>query len=141
MDYSFCKYIWKWNTNRSNNVLCIHENEFFLTYYFTYCSNTSWFCSINSVSHIETRGRSQNSMFHITNHSICVVLDSRNISRSENIRNFRISWMIIQAMERSPINDLEIRYLLSQNLTSDTEDHEVIIKGIEQSYWYEGYKR
>lgn len=49
--------------------------------------------------------------------------------------------MIIQAMERSPINDLELRYLLSQNLTSDTEDHEVIIKGIEQSYWYEGYER
>lgn len=47
----------------------------------------------------------------------------------------------LQAMERSPINDLEIRYLLSQNLTSDTEDREVIIKGIEQSYWYEGYER
>ena len=27
------------------------------------------------------------------------------------------------------------------NLTSDTEDREVIIKGIEQSYWYEGNKR
>lgn len=49
--------------------------------------------------------------------------------------------MIIQAMERSTINDLEIRYLLSQNLTLDTEDREVIIKGIEQSYWYEGNKR
>ena len=49
--------------------------------------------------------------------------------------------MILQAMERSPINDLEIRFLLSQNLTSDTEDREVIIKGIEQSYWYEGNKR
>ena len=49
--------------------------------------------------------------------------------------------MIIQAMERSPINDLEIRFLLSQNLTSDTEDCEVIIKGIEQSYWYEGYEK
>ena len=47
----------------------------------------------------------------------------------------------LQAMERSPINDLEIRYLLSQNLTSDTEDREVIIKGIEQNYWYEGYEK
>ncbi|MBP5705391.1 MAG: Fic family protein [Paludibacteraceae bacterium] len=47
----------------------------------------------------------------------------------------------LQAMERSPINDLEIRYLLSQNLTSDTEDREVIINGIEQSYWYEGYEK
>lgn len=94
-----------------------------------------------AVSRIKTRGWSQNSMFHITNHSICVVLDSRNIRRSGNIWNFLISWMIIQAMERSTINDLEIRYLLSQNLTSDTEDREVIIKGIEQSYWYEGNKR
>ncbi|MBR6597567.1 MAG: Fic family protein [Paludibacteraceae bacterium] len=47
----------------------------------------------------------------------------------------------LQAMEHSTINDLEIRYLLSQNLTSDTEDREVIIKGIEQSYWYEGHEK
>ncbi len=47
----------------------------------------------------------------------------------------------LQAMERSPINDLEIRYLLSQNLTSETEDREVIFKGIEQSYYYEGYEK
>lgn len=47
----------------------------------------------------------------------------------------------LQAMERSPINDLEIRYLLSQNLTSDTEDREVIFKGIDQSYYYEGYEK
>ena len=47
----------------------------------------------------------------------------------------------ISAMERSPINDLELRYLLSQNLTSDTENREVIFKGIEQSYYYEGYEK
>lgn len=47
----------------------------------------------------------------------------------------------LQAMERSPINDLEIRYLLSQHLTSDTDSREVIIKGIEQSYYYEGYEK
>ena len=44
-------------------------------------------------------------------------------------------------MERSPINDFELRYLLSQNLTSDTESREVIFKGIEQSYYYEGYEK
>ena len=44
-------------------------------------------------------------------------------------------------MERSPINDFELRYLLSQNLTSDTENREVIFKGIEQSYYYEGYEK
>lgn len=47
----------------------------------------------------------------------------------------------LSAMERSPINDLELRYLLSQNLTSDTENREVIINGIEQSYYYEGYEK
>lgn len=39
------------------------------------------------------------------------------------------------------MNDLEIRYLLGQNLTSDTDNREVIIKGIEQSYYYEGYEK
>ena len=47
----------------------------------------------------------------------------------------------LSAMERSPINDLEIRFLLSQNLTEDTENREVIIKGIEQSYYYMGYEK
>ena len=47
----------------------------------------------------------------------------------------------LSAMERSPINDLELRYLLGQNLTSDTENCEVIIKGIDQSYYYEDCKK
>lgn len=47
----------------------------------------------------------------------------------------------LSAMERSPINDLELRFLLSKNLTADTENREVIIKGIEQSYYYEGYEK
>ncbi len=47
----------------------------------------------------------------------------------------------LQAMERSPINDLELRYLLQPALTDRVDDREVIFKGIEQSYYYEGYKR
>ena len=49
--------------------------------------------------------------------------------------------LYLQAMERSPINDLEIRFLLKENLTSETENREIIFRGIEQSYYYEGYKR
>ena len=49
--------------------------------------------------------------------------------------------LYLQAMERSPINDLEIRTLLSNNLTDDINNREVIFKGIEQSYYYEGYKK
>ena len=47
----------------------------------------------------------------------------------------------LQAMERSPINDLELRALIQPNLTDKTDDREVIFKGIEQSYYYEGYPR
>ena len=47
----------------------------------------------------------------------------------------------LQAMERSPINDLELRALIQPNLTDKTDDREVIFKGIEQSYYYEGYRK
>ncbi len=46
----------------------------------------------------------------------------------------------LQAMERSPINDLELRMLLQPALTDRINDREVIFKGIEQSYYYEGYE-
>ncbi|MDE2041412.1 MAG: Fic family protein [Patescibacteria group bacterium] len=43
----------------------------------------------------------------------------------------------LNAMERSPVNDLEIRELLRGALTDKIDDHEVYMKGIEQSYYYE----
>ena len=49
--------------------------------------------------------------------------------------------LYLQAMERSPINDLELRVLLQPNLTDRIDDREVIFKGIEQSYFYEGYMK
>lgn len=49
--------------------------------------------------------------------------------------------LYLQAMERSPINDLELRTLLGQHLTDQINNREVIFKGIEQSYYYEGYKK
>lgn len=49
--------------------------------------------------------------------------------------------LYLQAMERSPINDLEIRTLLHENLTDDIANREIIFKGIEQSYYYEGYEK
>jgi cell filamentation protein len=41
------------------------------------------------------------------------------------------------AMERSPVNDLELRELLRGALTDKISDREVFMKGIEQSYYYE----
>ena len=58
-----------------------------------------------------------------------------------------VNWQFVDkqlympAMERSPINDLELKTLLQANLTSDVNSREVIFKGIEQSYFYEGYKK
>lgn len=49
--------------------------------------------------------------------------------------------LYLQAMERSPINDLELRTLLGANLTDDINNREIIFKGIEQSYYYEGYEK
>lgn len=45
----------------------------------------------------------------------------------------------LSAMERSPIKDIEIKYLLKNALTDKVEDREVYIKGIDVSYYYEGY--
>ena len=59
------------------------------------------------------------------------VVDWRNINRDK----------YLQAMERSPVNDLELRFLIQPNLTDRTDDREVIFKGIEQSYYYEGYRK
>ena len=47
----------------------------------------------------------------------------------------------LQAMERSTVNDLELRFLIQPNLTGKVNDREVIFKGIEQSYYYEGYEQ
>lgn len=43
------------------------------------------------------------------------------------------------AMERSPIKDIEIKELLKQSLTNKIDDREVYMKGIDNSYLYEGY--
>ena len=43
------------------------------------------------------------------------------------------------AMERSPIKDVEIKVLLKPALTDDVNSREVFMKGIDHSYYYEGY--
>lgn len=58
------------------------------------------------------------------------VVDWRKIERDDYMK----------AMERSPVNDLELRVLLQSALSEDTEDRDVIFHGIEQSYYYEGYE-
>lgn len=43
------------------------------------------------------------------------------------------------AMERSPVKDIEIKYLLKNALTDEINSREVYMKGIDHSYFYEGY--
>ena len=43
------------------------------------------------------------------------------------------------AMERSPIRDIEIKHILKNALTDDINSREVYVKGIDHSYYYEGY--
>jgi cell filamentation protein len=65
----------------------------------------------------------------------------------KNRINQVVNWQFIdksrylQAMERSPVNDLELKTLLKSNLTDQVNNREIIFKGIEQSYYYEGYRK
>jgi cell filamentation protein len=45
------------------------------------------------------------------------------------------------AMERSPVKDVEIKVLLKQALTNKINDRAIYMKGIDASYYYEGYTR
>lgn len=67
----------------------------------------------------------------ILRRSLGKVVDWRKITRDA----------YMQAMERSPINDLELRVLLQNALTTETDDRDVIFHGIDQSYYYEGYEK
>ena len=56
-----------------------------------------------------------------------------------------VDWSLVDkedyllAMERSPIKDIEIKYLLKNALTDKVNDRQVFMKGIDTSYRYEGY--
>ena len=56
-----------------------------------------------------------------------------------------IDWSIVDkddylfAMERSPVKDIEIKHLLKSALTEKINSREIYMKGIDHSYYYEGY--
>ncbi|WP_370453186.1 hypothetical protein [Oceanobacillus sp. CFH 90083] len=43
------------------------------------------------------------------------------------------------AMERSPVKDREIKYILKEALTEKAGDRDIFMKGIDASYDYEGF--
>lgn len=56
-----------------------------------------------------------------------------------------VDWSLVDkedyllAMERSPVKDIEIKHLLRNALTNEVDSREVYMKGIDHSYYYEGY--
>lgn len=62
----------------------------------------------------------------------------------ENIKQV-IDWNLVDkdeylsAMERSVVKDIEIKHLLKQALTTEINDRNLFMKGIDVSYYYEGY--
>lgn len=75
--------------------------------------------------------------------SMRIWLDMILKARLQRVVNWQLvdKTLYFQAMERSPVNDLELKTLLENNLTDQTEDRTIIFKGIEQSYYYEGYEK
>ncbi len=67
---------------------------------------------------------------HILREEIEMVVDWSKVGKED----------YLLAMERSPIKDLEIKYILKNAVTSEINNREIYMKGIDMSYNYEGYK-
>ena len=66
---------------------------------------------------------------HILKHELHQVVDWSNVDKDD----------YLLAMERSPVKDVEIKVLLKQALTDQVDDRALYMKGIDTSYYYEGY--
>ena len=66
---------------------------------------------------------------HILKNGIGKVVDWSKVDKED----------YLLAMERSPIKDVEIKVLLKDALTDEINSREVYVKGIDHSYYYEGY--
>ena len=66
---------------------------------------------------------------HILKNEIGKVIDWSKVDKED----------YLLAMERSPIKDIEIKYLLKNALTDEINSRDVYMKGIDHSYYYEGY--
>lgn len=67
-------------------------------------------------------------------HMLCVELQ-KTINWSQIDKETYLS-----AMERSPVNDLEIKAVLAEALTDDINNRELFMKGLDHSYYFEGYQ-
>ena len=80
------------------------------------------------------RERNGRSMRLWLDHMLCVELQ-KTIDWSQIDKEKYLS-----AMERSPVNDLEIKAVLAEALTDDINNRELFMKGLDHSYYFEGYQ-
>lgn len=66
---------------------------------------------------------------HMLRHALGQVVDWSQVDKED----------YLLAMERSPVKDVEIKVLLQAALTDQTNNREIFMKGIDHSYYYEGY--
>ena len=66
---------------------------------------------------------------HILKNEISKVIDRSKADKDD----------YLLAMERSPIKDIEIKHVLKAALTDEVDSREVYMKGLDHSYYYEGY--
>ena len=66
---------------------------------------------------------------HILKNQIQKVIDWDKIDKED----------YLLAMQRSPIRDIEIKHVLREALISEIDDREIYMKGLDASYYYEGY--
>ncbi len=80
------------------------------------------------------RGGNGRSMRLWLDHMLCVELQ-KTIDWSQIDKEKYLS-----AMERSPVNDLEIKAVLVEALTDDINNRQLFMKGLDHSYYFEGYQ-
>ena len=86
-----------------------------------------------NVAHTFREGNGR-SMRLWLDHMLCIELQ-KTIDWSQIDKEIYLS-----AMERSPVNDLEIKAVLAEALTDDINNRELFMKGLDHSYYFEGYQ-
>ena len=90
-----------------------------------------WYVEMN-VAHPFREGNGRSTRIwldHILKSEIGMVVDWSLVDKDD----------YLLAMERSPIKDIEIKHLLKNALTDKVNNRQVFMKGIDHSYYYEGY--
>lgn len=85
-----------------------------------------------NIAHLFREGNGRSTRIwldHILKNEIGKVIDWSKVDKED----------YLLAMERSPIKDVEIKVLLKCALTDETDSREIYMKGIDHSYYYEGY--